>query len=140
MKHGPVDVVVLATTDPKFEGGILDELERLAESGTIRVLDALLLMMDGEGATLEIDMEDLDERTRNALGYLELGKQGLFKDEDAQVLLEGMVPGSTVVAIAIENTWATRLLTAMEDAGTELAMHWRVPAPVVEDAFASIGQ
>jgi len=41
MEYGPVDVVVLASGNPTFDGSILGELERLAGSGTIRVLDAM---------------------------------------------------------------------------------------------------
>ena len=46
MRYGPVDVVVLAMGEPKFDGSILVELERLASAGTIRVLDAMVLLMD----------------------------------------------------------------------------------------------
>ena len=47
IKHGPVDVVVLAAGEPRFDGSVLAELERQAASGTIRVLDAMLLFNFG---------------------------------------------------------------------------------------------
>ncbi len=40
IKHGPVDVLVLAAGEPRFDGNVLEELKRQAASGTIRVLDA----------------------------------------------------------------------------------------------------
>ena len=43
IKHGPMDVVVLAFGEPRFDGSILSELEKQAAAGTIRVLDAMLL-------------------------------------------------------------------------------------------------
>ena len=46
MKHGPVDVIALAFGEPRFDGSILGELERSAASGTIRVLDAMVLLKD----------------------------------------------------------------------------------------------
>ena len=49
IKHGPVDVVVLAAGEPRFDGGVLAELERQAKSGTIRVLDAMILVKDDSG-------------------------------------------------------------------------------------------
>jgi len=44
IEHGPVDVVVLAAGEPHFDGSALAELERQASSGTIRVLDTMILM------------------------------------------------------------------------------------------------
>jgi hypothetical protein len=49
IKHGPVDVVVLAAGEPRFDGSVFAELERQAASGTIRVLDAMLLFKDDVG-------------------------------------------------------------------------------------------
>jgi len=140
MEHGPVDVVILASGAPKFDGSILAELERLAESGTIRVLDVMLLMMTPDGIRVSVDIEDLDAETKAALGFIETGTRGLFDAQDADMLWEGMVPGSVVVALAVENVWALKFINSLEPAGVELAMHWRIPAPIVDDAFASLGQ
>ena len=63
---------------------------------------------------------------------------GLFDDDDAAMLCEGMVPGSAIVALAIENTWAGELVNAIDEAGGELAWNSRVPAVVVEEAFEAL--
>ena len=47
------------------------------------------------------------------------------------------IAGSAVVALAIEHTWAIDLVNALSDAGVESALNFRVPATVVEEAFAS---
>jgi hypothetical protein len=49
-----------------------------------------------------------------------------------------MVPGSAVVALAIEHTWAVDLVNAVYNAGAELAFQFRVPAVVVDEAYASL--
>lgn len=139
MKYGPVDVVVLAMGEPKFDGGILAELERLAGAGTIRVLDAMVLVMDEDGTAYGLDLEDLPAEDKAALGFIETGTRGLFDAEDSATLTEGMVPGSAIIALAIESAWAVPLLNAFEAAGTELALHTRVPAVLVEDALARVG-
>jgi len=59
IKHGPVDVVVLAAGEPRFDGGVFAELERQTASGTIRVLDAMILLKDDEGQIGRLDLEDL---------------------------------------------------------------------------------
>lgn len=42
-------MIVLAAGELRFDGSILAELERAAEIGTIRVLDAMLLLKDDDG-------------------------------------------------------------------------------------------
>jgi len=139
IQHGPVDVIVLAAGEPRLDGGVFAELERQAASGTIRVLDAMILMKDEQGGVARLDLEDLPADMAAAVGFIETGTHGLFDSEDAETLIEGMVPGSAVLALAIEHTWALALVNAMYQAGVDVALNFRVPALVVDEAFASLG-
>jgi hypothetical protein len=138
VKYGPVDVIVLAAGEPRFDGSILVELERLAGTGTIRVLDAMVLYMDSEGEVLSVDLEELPAEDLAALGFIDTKTRGLFDAEDSATLAEGMVPGSAIVALAIENAWAVPLMNAFISAGADIALHTRVPAVVVDDALAAL--
>ena len=138
IKHGPIDVIVLAAGEPRFDGSVFAELERQAASGTIRVLDAMLLVKDTEGKPWRLDLEDLPPDMKTAVGFIETGTRGLFDAEDAETLYEGMVPGSAVLALAIEHAWAVDLVNALYSAGVEVALNFRVPAPIVDEAFASL--
>jgi hypothetical protein len=138
LKFGPVDVIVLAAGEPRFDGSVFAELERQAAAGVIRVLDAMLLMKDDEGKAWRIDLEDLTDEEKAAVGFIETDTRGLFDSDDAGTLFEGMVPGSAVVALAIEHKWAVDLVNAVYDAGVELAFQFRVPAVVVDEAYASL--
>ena len=135
IKHGPMDVVILAFGEPRFDGSILSELEKQAAAGTIRVLDAMLLYKDDSGECSRIDPQDLPPEEKKAVGFIETGTRGLF---DADTLWEGMVPGSAVLALAIEHTWAVDLVNAIAAKGVEVALNFRVPAPIVDEAFASL--
>ena len=137
MQRGPVDVVVVASGEPRFDGSVVAELERLAGEGTIRVLDAMVLVKGEDGTGIGIDIEDLTEEEARALGFIDTGTRGLFDSEDSETLLEGMVPGSAIVAQAIEHTWAITLVNALQESGAELAFNWRIPATVVDDALTS---
>ena len=139
IKHGPVDVVVLAAGEPVFDGNVLAELERQASSGTIRVLDAMILLKSEQGEVYNLDLEELPAEEAAKIGFIETGTRGLFDSEDAATLSEGMVPGSAVVALAIEHTWAVALVNALWQAGVDVALNFRIPAPIVDEAFASIG-
>jgi hypothetical protein len=140
IKHGPVDVIVLAAGEPRFDGGVLAELERQAASGTIRVLDAMILLKDEQGQVFGVDLEDLPAEQAAKVGFIETGTRGLFDAEDAAIFSEGMVPGSAVVALAIEHTWTLALVNALYQSGVDVAMNYRVPAMVVDEAFASLGK
>ncbi len=138
MKHGPVDVVVLAFGEARFDGSALAELKRQSAAGTIRVLDLIILLKDEAEKCVRIDVSDLPPEDAAAVDLIEAEIGGLFDDEDVAMLCEGMVPGSAIVGLAIENTWAVELTNAIHAEGGELAFNFRVPTPIVEEAFASL--
>ena len=138
MTHGPVDVVVLAFGEARFDGSALAELERQSATGTIRVLDLIILLKDEEENCFRIAISDLPPEEAAAVAFIEAATIGLFDDEDAAMLCEGMVPGSAVVGLAIEHTWAVDLANAIYNEGGEMAFNYRIPAPIVDDAFAAM--
>lgn len=138
MEYGPVDVIVLATGEPKFDGSVLDELIKLHDKGIIRVLDAMVLVADQDGNVNGLDIEDLPAEDAEMLGFIDTGTRGMFDSTDAETLSEGMVPGSAIVALALENTWAVPLMNAFIAAGAEVALHSRIPAPLVDDALSRV--
>src|SRR5512133_4358448 len=56
MAIGPVQLLVLGFNHPDFHGEVIQELERLRETDTVRVIDALAVYKDAEGA---IEVEHL---------------------------------------------------------------------------------
>ena len=56
MAIGPVQLIVLGFEHPDFHGEIIAELERLRESDTVRVIDALAVYKDADG---EFEVEHL---------------------------------------------------------------------------------
>ena len=139
MELGPVDVIIIAYGEPKFDGSVLRELQRLAGEGTIRVLDAMVIAKGDDGTVETLDIEDLPPEQAAALGFIETGTKGLFDSGDEDTLIEGMVPGSAVAALAIEHTWAIGLRKALEKVGAEVALNFRIPAVMMEDALAELG-
>lgn len=139
IKRGPVDMLVLALGEPVFDGSIMRELQRHTATGTIRVLDAMVLFKSPEGQAYSMDLEDMPEEDLAALNFIPMDTRGgLFDSDDAETLWEGMVPDSAVLALAIEHVWAIDLVNALNAAGVEVAMNVRIPAPIVDEAFASL--
>ena len=138
MKHGPVDVVVLAFAEARFDGGALAELEKQCDSGVIRVLDLIILLKDEDEQCWRIQVNDLPKEQAAAVAFIEAETTGLLDEEDAALLCEGMLPGSAVAALAIENLWAADLAEAIAAEGGEMAFSYRVPTPAVEEAFEAL--
>ncbi len=140
IEHGPIDVVILAAGEPVFDGSVLAELKKQVGAGIIRLLDAMLLVKDKNGQVLRLDLKDLPEEESKRLGFAKVSNTSLFDSLDANTIIEGMVPGSAVIALAIEHTWAISLVNALKKNGVEMAMNFRVPAPIADEVFASIGK
>src|SRR5262249_23292697 len=60
MAIGPVQLIVWGFNHPNFHGEIIEELERLHDSGTVRVIDALAVYKDANG---ELEAEHLSNLT-----------------------------------------------------------------------------
>ncbi len=138
IKRGPVDVLVFALGEPRFDGSILRELEKQTSSGTIRVLDVMVLYKTETGECLRVDMEDLAADDLAALTATGFETLDLFDSEDADTLWEGMLPDTAVIALAIELAWAVDFVNVLEDAGIEVALNFRVPAIVIDEALAAL--
>lgn len=70
MAIGPVQLIVLGFSHPDFHGEVIAELERLRESDTVRVIDALAVYKDSRG---ELEVEHLSNLTQEEA--IELGSK-----------------------------------------------------------------
>src|SRR6059058_351339 len=70
MAIGPVQLIVLGFKHPDFHGEIIAELERLKESDTVRVIDALAVHKDAAG---EIEVAHLSNLSKDEA--IELGSK-----------------------------------------------------------------
>ena len=136
MKHGPVDVMVLAFAEARFDYSALEELEKLVAAGTIRVLDLIMLQKEESGVCLRIDVSNLPAEQAAIADLVKAEFGGVFDEDDAAILCEGMVPGSAIVGLAVENAWAADLVKAIRAEGGELAFNFRIPTSIVEEALA----
>ena len=142
MAIGPVQLIVLGFEHPEFHGEIIEELEKLRESDTIRVIDSLAVYKDADG---EMEVRHLSNLTKEeavelgskvaaliglgiegeegfeagaAMGA-EAAEQGInvFSDEDAWDVLEDIPNDSAAALLLIEHHWAVPLRDAVVRAG-----------------------
>src|SRR3954454_23744414 len=68
MAIGPVQLIVLGFEHPQFHGEIIEELERLKESDTVRVIDSLAFYKDADGELAVEHLSNLSEDEAIELG------------------------------------------------------------------------
>ena len=68
MAIGPVQLIVLGFRNPDFHGEIIAELERLKESGTVGVIDALAVYKDADGEVEAMHLSNLSTDEAIELG------------------------------------------------------------------------
>src|SRR5689334_7583661 len=92
---GPVDylVVEFPAGQSNFTGEMAAELAALASSGTIRVLDLLVLQKDEDGEIEAFEIDDFDQM--DELRALETEIAEILAAEDVVHLAEAMDNGST---------------------------------------------
>jgi uncharacterized membrane protein len=142
MAIGPVQLLVLGFEHPDFHGEIIEELERLRESDTVKVIDSLAVYKDAEGEIEVMHLSNLSKDEAIELGskvgaLIGLGIEGdkgmeagalagaeatadgvdFFHDEEAWDVLEEIPNDSAAALILLEHHWAVPLRDAIARAG-----------------------
>ena len=141
MAIGPVQLIVLGFSHPDFHGEVIAELERLHDSGTVRVIDSIALYKDADGG---LEMEHLSNLTQDEA--IEVGSKigaliglGIDGEEGAEA---GALAGAEEAAEEGINVFAGEwdvLEDIPNDSAAALILlehHWAVP---LRDAIARAG-
>jgi hypothetical protein len=142
---GPVDylVVEFPAGASNFTGEMAAELRALVDSGTIRVIDVLILTKDEDGAVEAVELADVAEL--GALQALEAQLAELLAEEDIEHLAAAMEPNSTAGVLIWENLWAARFASAARRSGGQLIANGRIPIQAIiasieaDDTLTSVG-
>lgn len=126
---GPVDYVVVGFPADKadFSGAMADELKNLMESGTVRVLDLLLVTKDEDGSISVAELRDHDDSLVGELRSLEADLSLMLAVEDVERIGGDLEVGSAAAVLVWENTWAAPFASAVRHSGGELLAMGRIP-------------
>jgi hypothetical protein len=105
------------------------ELRALADSGTIRVIDVLILTKDADGTVEAAELSDIAEL--GELQTIEAELAELLAAEDVGNLAAAMEPGSTAGVLIWENLWATPFASAVRRSGGQLIANGRIPIQAI---------
>jgi Family of unknown function (DUF6325) len=128
---GPVDYVVVEfpAGASNFTGEMAAELRKLVDSGTIRVIDALILTKDTDGTVEATELSDAGEL--GELQEIEAQLADLLAADDVVNLAAAMEPGSTAGVLIWENLWAAPFASAARRAGGQLIADGRIPIQAI---------
>jgi uncharacterized protein (DUF433 family) len=128
---GPVDylIVEFPADTANFTGKMVDELLELAESGTIRVIDILVLIKDADGEIEAIELADYADLGRLQIIQAELAD--LLTADEVIDLAAAMEPGSTAGLLVYENVWAAPFASSVRHAGGRLIANGRIPIQAI---------
>jgi len=142
MAIGPVQLIVLGFSHPDFHGEVIAELERLRESDTVRVIDALAVYKDAKG---EIEVEHLSNLTQQEA--VELGSKvgalvglGIEGEKGAEAGAEAGAEEAAAEGIDVFGGAEWDVIEEIPDDSAAalilLEHHWAVP---LRDAIARAG-
>jgi hypothetical protein len=124
---GPVDWIVVEFPGSKFRGEIAPILDGLVESGTVRVLDLVLIRKREDGELEFFELSDLDESEIGSLRAYETELATLLSEDDVNAVAASVEPGSTAALLVWENRWAAPFGSAVRRAGGQLVASGRIP-------------
>jgi Family of unknown function (DUF6325) len=133
---GPVEYIILGFPGNQFKGEIVPALAKLIASETVRIIDLVFILKDSDGNITTFEFDQLDELAPFATLQGEVG--GLIKADDIAYAGESLEPNSSAALLVWEDTWATEFAEAVRGAGGVVLEGARVPAELVEAAFAEM--
>jgi hypothetical protein len=130
-EFGPVDYLVVEFPAGKstFNGEMADELLKLVDAGTIRLLDILVIEKDEDG---NFEAHEIDStEAAGELRQLEAHVAELLAADDVVHLAASMENGSVAGVLVWENTWAAPFASAARRAGGQLVATGRIPIQAI---------
>jgi uncharacterized membrane protein len=154
---GPVQLLIIAFDDGRFEGRILEELRRLREHDAVRLIDLLFVAKDEDDEVVELEVSDLSTEeiaewgalVGALIGFGAGGEAGavdaaqitaaaaahngsLLGPEDAWFLADQIPKGTAAAIVLLEHRWAMPLRDAIEAAkGHDLVDTWVHPEDLI---------
>jgi hypothetical protein len=127
--------MLIGFPENRFDGTIMPALGDLVDAGMVRLIDLIMVTKDSEGNVTAVEIDDMDDADASAFDDLDGEVGELFSDEDLAIAGERLEPNSSAALVLWENAWATKLSSAILDAGGEVLMHDHIPAEIVAAAM-----
>lgn len=138
MTLGPLEYTVIGFDGNNFTGRIADEISRVVDSGTISLVDIVLITRDIDGSVVVIELDNTDDPRFAGFASLLQDLDGLLTPEDVEQIAEGLPDDSSAMVLLFEHKWAVHLKEAMAAAGGFLISREMISPEVLEIVNAEI--
>ena len=137
MSVGPVEYIAIGFPGNKFSGEIIPAIKELQDSGTIRILDLIIISKDGDGNITGIELSEASPEEQATLAVLGIEGKNLLGQEDVEEIGGALDPNTTAALMIWENVWAAKFAESLRKADGVLIANGRIPAPLIEEAMSS---
>ena len=136
MGVGPVEYIILGFPGSHFKSEIVPALAKLIDSRTVRIIDLIFILKDGDGNVTTFEFDQLEELA--PFSTLEGEISGLINQEDVAYAADALEPNTSAAILMWEDTWATEFAEAVWNAGGVILEGARIPAELIETASADL--
>ncbi|MEO5627543.1 MAG: DUF6325 family protein [Candidatus Saccharimonadales bacterium] len=135
---GPVDYVAIGFPQNNFKGEIIAELQKLVDSGLVRIIDLVFVTKDAAGNAAIVELENMPPEVAAAFKAYANDLTGLMTEEDALELADSLDNNSSAGVLVFEHLWAKSFKEAVLKADGVLLAEGRVHPDAVSAAEAEV--
>ena len=138
MAVGPVSVLAIQFSENNFRGQILAALYELVKSGTVKIIDAVVVVKDADGKVTAQEVNQLAPAVVAIFDPLNAEVTGLLSYDDIHDIGAKLDNNSSAGLLALEHIWADRLAQAIVNANGKVVTNQLIMPDVVEEQLAAI--
>jgi uncharacterized membrane protein len=135
---GSVECIVVDFPGSKFKGEIAPALKEIVDAGIVRILDLVFIQKSEDGAVDVLELSQLPDDELSAFDVVDGEVDELLTEEDVAELAELVPAGDSALMVVWENTWAAKVVAAVQRADGRVVFHDRIPAEQVQAAMAAL--
>lgn len=134
MTYGPADLYVVEFPAGSVPAEVIATLRDVTAAGVITLLDAAEVRRDAGGARTVLELADFADEI--GLAGVEPAAEGLIGEDDLLELTEELADGAVALVVLLENTWARKVVQAVQASDARVLSVDRFPAEVVNEVAA----
>ena len=137
MSIGPVEYIAIAFPGNKFSGEIIPAIQKLQESGTIRVLDLVIITRTRTATSRRSSSPTPTRSSVRCWMSSASSARTCSAKRTSRTSAAALDPNTTAGLMIWENVWAAEFAKSLRNANGILIANGRIPAELIEEATAS---
>jgi len=140
MALGTLEYLVIGFDHPKFDGTIVNEIQRVIDAGIVRLVDAVVVRKDVAGNASIVEVDNKQDPHFQTFAPLLRDAIVLFTPDDLELFAQGVPKDSSALVLLFEHRWVERIEAAMVEAGGFLLSRAMIDPETVAALSAELGE